>query len=157
MSQQWKLLADASLPSSQRAEPSPSHRPHITLFAGDAIEAEADAALPGLVDGLDLTVRIGAVLLFGPRRGQYVLVRQVLASDALLELQRRIAGTCGSGPDGQFGPGRWSPHVTLAPRIRSAQIGPALDALGAVPEIDAQVVDCRRWDSERRTTWWLTG
>jgi len=154
---QWSDLSAAGLPSSQRLEPSATHRPHVTLFAGDVLSPEADAGLPALVTALDLPLRVGAVLLFGPRRGQFVLARQVVVSAELLDLQATIAATCGASPHGQFGPGLWTPHVTLAPRVRSAQLGPALDVLGAMDEIEARVTQCRRWDSERRTAWWLTG
>lgn len=156
---QWRRLADAGLPSSQRLRPSPHHRPHLTLFAGDVVSDKAELELAALMTGLDLSVRIGALMVFGPRRDSYVLVRQVVASIELLELQARIATTCGANADGQFGPGLWTPHVTLAPRIRSAQVGPALDVLdapGAAGPVTARVTDCRRWDSERRTAWWLT-
>ena len=47
--------------------------------------------LPSIVSGIDLTVRVGAVMIFGPRNGSCILVRQVLASVELLELQHRIA------------------------------------------------------------------
>lgn len=107
--------------------------------------------------GLDLTVRMGAVLLFGPRRGRYVLARQVVTPVELLDRQSRVNRACGGDPAGIFAPGRWTPHVTLAPRIASAQVGPALDVLGDGVEVVARVTDCRRWDSERRTAWWLTG
>ena len=153
---QWRRLAEAGLPSSQRTQPSAHHRPHITLYAADSIEPEADARLPGQLTGLTLTVRVGAVMLFGPRRGSYVLVRQVLASAELFEVQGAVVSLCGADRGGQFGPGRWSPHVTLAPRIPARQVGLALDTLGALADLEVEVRDCRRWDGDRRTAWWLT-
>jgi 2'-5' RNA ligase len=153
---QWARLAAAGLPSSQRPQPSPHHRPHITLYAAEAISPEADAALPGTVAGLDLIVRVGSVMVFGPRRGRYVLVRQVVVSAELLTVQRRVADACGAEPGGQFGPGRWSPHVTLAPRVLAEQVSPALVVLGAEDELETRVTACRRWDGERRTAWWLS-
>ena len=127
------------------------------MYAADRIDPVADEALPGIVGGLDLTVRIGAVLLFGPRRHSYVLVRQVVPSAELLGLQQRVADVCGADPFGQFAAGRWSPHVTLARRIRAEQVGAALEVLGDEHTVDARVHHCRRWDGERRTAWWLTG
>lgn len=153
---QWRQLAAAGLPSAERPQPSEHHRPHLTLFAGDHISAAAEAELPGLLAGLDLDLRIGSVLLFGPRRNTYVLVRQVIGSVELLTLQQRIAQLCGANPYGQFGPGLWSPHVTLARRIAAAQIGPALTVLGAADEVSTSVRDCRRWDGDARVAWWLT-
>jgi 2'-5' RNA ligase len=156
LTEQWARLADAGLPTSQRTVPSPDHRPHLTLYAGDTIPPAAEPVLPALVAGLDLTLRVGSVMLFGPRRNRYVLVRQVVVSAELLELQRRIADLCEASPDGQFGPGRWTPHVTLAPRILGEQVSPALAALGPEDELETQVTACRRWDGDRRTAWWLT-
>ena len=153
---QWHRLAAAGLPSAERPQPSEHHRPHLTLFAGDHISAAAEAELPGLVAGLDVTIRIGSVLLFGPRRQTYVLVRQVVPSVELLTLQQVVAEVCGASRHGQFGPGHWSPHVTLARRIAAPQVGPALVELGAVEEVSTSVRDCRRWDGDARVAWWLT-
>jgi 2'-5' RNA ligase len=154
---QWRRLAAAGLPSAERPQPSEHHRPHLTLFAGERICAGAEAELPGLVAGLDLDIRIGSVLLFGPRRNSYVLVRQVVPSVELLALQQEVAQVCGADPEGQFGPGRWTPHVTLARRIVAQQVGPALLELGTVEEVSTSVRDCRRWDGDARRAWWLTG
>jgi 2'-5' RNA ligase len=153
---QWAWLAEAGLPTEQRKQPSPSHRPHLTLYAADTLSPDADARLPGVVAGLDLEVRIGSVLLFGPRRGSFIVVRQVVPSAELLELQATVAAVCGARPEGQFGPGRWTPHVTLARRVATDQVSAVLGALGDVPDLTALVRHCRRWDSDRRETWELT-
>ncbi|GAA1433845.1 2'-5' RNA ligase family protein [Microlunatus lacustris] len=153
----WSRLADAGLPSEQRATPSPSHQPHVTLWAGDHLDPTADAALPGLVAGLDLTLRLGGLLAFGPRRGSVVLARQVVLDRALLDLQTAVATRCGADPDGHFGPGRWTPHVTLARRVRVDQLSAVVQALGHLPELVAVSRGCRRWDSEQRVTCELTG
>lgn len=152
---QWARLAAVGLPTEQRSAPSPSHRPHLTLYAGDALEPGADDRLPELVAGLDLRLRVGAVMLFGPRRGVVVVVRSVVPSRPLLELQARVAQVCGGDPDGPFGPGRWSPHVTLARRTSVDQVGELVEALGPNPDLDAHVRTCRRWDSEQRESWVL--
>ena len=83
---QWDRLGDAGLPTSRRTQPSPSHAPHITLWAGDEVDPGADETLPALFAGLDLELVVGNVLLFGPRRHGYVLVRPVTPSAALLDL-----------------------------------------------------------------------
>ena len=155
--EQWARLAEADLPTEQRTQPSPSHRPHVTLFAAEAIDPGADARLPELLTGLSLELRIGGVLLFGPRRGKVIVVRQVVLSRALLELQTAVAALCGADPAGQFGPGRWTPHVTLARRVPAAQLGSVMTALGDLPELEALSRRCRRWDSVQRETWELTG
>jgi len=154
---QWDRLADAGVAKPPRSDPDGHHRPHITLYAADAISATAESVLPEIVAGIDLAVRVGAVMIFGPRNGTCILVRQVLASVELLELQHRIAVACEADPEGQFGPGRWSPHVTLARQVASDQVGKAVSALGSRGELDAKIQRCRRWDGKRRTAWWLTG
>lgn len=153
---EWDRLADAGLPSLQRSSAGPEHRPHITLFAADAIPAEIDAALPDLFARLDLTVRIGPLMVFGRRPGQLILVRAVAGSAGLMELQARTAELCRADPVGQFGAGLWFPHVTYARRMYSEQIGHAVRVIGADPNYLARVRHCRRWDGSRRTVRWLT-
>jgi 2'-5' RNA ligase len=154
---QWNLLADAGLPSERRATPSEHHRPHVTLFAADTVPVEAEAALPEIVAGLDLEIQVGSLLLFGPRRGRVILVRAITPNRALLEFQERIADACGAPPDGQFGPGRWSPHVTLARRVPVVQIGEVLAALDGTADqpVIARIESCRRWDGDRKAAWLL--
>jgi 2'-5' RNA ligase len=153
---QCDRLAAARVAKPQRSDPDGHHRPHLTLYAADAIPEAAESALPEIVADLDMTVRVGAVMIFGPRNGVCILVRLVLASIELLELQHRIAVACEADPEGQFGPGRWSPHITLARRIPSDDVGKAVSVLGSRGELDARIQRCRRWDGNRRTAWWLT-
>jgi 2'-5' RNA ligase len=155
---QWDRLGDAGLPTSRRVQPSPSHAPHLTLWAGDLIDPDDDQALPALFADLDLELVIGSVLLFGPRRGSYVLVRSVVASAALLDLQRQVVRTLRTPSYPGFDAGRWSPHVTLARRVGVDQVGPSLSALtGCPPELIARIGSARRWDSDRKQAWSLTG
>jgi 2'-5' RNA ligase len=153
---EWARLAEAGLPTEQRGAPSPTHRPHVTLWAGRAVSPEVDAALPALVAGLDLPLLLGSMLVFGPRRGQVVLVRQVVASAALLELQAQVARRCGAEPDSHFTPGRWSPHVTLARRVPVEQLGAVVATLGTLPDLEATTGTCRRWDGDAKVAWDLT-
>ncbi|HEU5487155.1 MAG TPA: 2'-5' RNA ligase family protein [Microlunatus sp.] len=149
----WQALHGASLPSEYRPA-SASHRPHITLFAGPKVP-EPESELAELVRGVDgMTVRIGSVLLFGPRRGSYVMVRQVLPSVELLELQQRVASWCGALRGGQFGPGRWAAHVTLARRMTADHLPRALEVL-TPGTIETSVTGCRRWDGTARRDWLL--
>jgi 2'-5' RNA ligase len=153
---QWNRLADAGLPSSRRSQPDEHHRPHLTLYAADTISAEADEQLPALFDGLHLPFRIGSLMIFGPRHGQVILVRSVVPSKELLVLQARTAQLCGADAAGQFGPGGWTPHVTLARRIGLDQLRVAIDLLGdSAAELPGVVRHCRRWDGQRRTVRWL--
>jgi 2'-5' RNA ligase len=153
---EWAGLGEAGLPSEQRVVPSPTHRPHVTLWAGPLVPPEVDTALPALVAGLDLTLLLGSLLVFGPRRGQVVLVRQVVASAALLHLQTRVAERCGVEPDSHVAPGRWSPHVTLARRVPVERLGEVVATLGQVPDLTATVRVCRRWDGDAKVAWDLT-
>ena len=153
---QWDRLGDAGLPTARRAEPSPHHAPHVTLWAGDRLSDAADAQLPPLFTHLDLELVIGGVLIFGPRRWGFVLARQVLVSTGLAALQQQVVAVCGRGY-GQFGDGQWSPHITLARRMHSDQIGPALQALGrARGELTSTIRRARRWDGDRKVAWSLT-
>jgi 2'-5' RNA ligase len=149
-------LAAAGLARPKRPEPYEHHLPHITLYAGDTIPEAAEPVLPDIVTGVNLSAHIGALMIFGPRKGECILVRQVAASVELLELQQRVALACGADPTGQFGPGRWSPHVTLARRVSSEHVGKAVQVLGSHGELDTTVQRCRRWDGRRRVAWWLT-
>jgi 2'-5' RNA ligase len=149
---QWDRLAAAGL-----TKPHGHHVPHITLYAADAIPVGAEPLLREIVRELDLTVRIGALMIFGPRNGRCILVRHVPASTELLELQQRVATACKADSAGQFGPGRWSPHVTLARGVAADQLGTAARTLGrSAKDVVSRIRQCRRWDGNRRTAWWLT-
>jgi 2'-5' RNA ligase len=151
---QWDRLGDAGLPTARRSTPSPSHAPHITLWAGDAIDSGDDTVLPALFADLDLELLIGSLVLFGPRRGGYVLVRQVVGSRALLDLQQRVVQTLRTPAYAGFEDGHWSPHVTLARRVRADQVAPGLGILAACPsELVTRVQHGRRWDSDARVAW----
>jgi 2'-5' RNA ligase len=154
---QWDHLGDVGLPTARRTQPSPSHAPHVTLWAGDVLDADDDAALPGLFEGLDLRLVVGSPLLFGPRRASYVLVRHVVTSSALLDLQQRVVRTLRTPAYAGFEDGHWSPHVTLARRVGADQLAPSLAVLaGSAPELLAQVRQARRWNSVAKVAWSLT-
>lgn len=155
---EWTTLAGAGLPSEDRSGREPAsrehHGPHVTLYAADRIEAAAEADLRAACAGLELDVLIGSVLVFGPRRGRCILVRAVVPTQALLSLQAEVAAICGADPLGQFGSGRWSPHVTLARRVPTEQVGACLALLGD-RSVPTRVTRCRRWDGDAKTAWLL--
>ena len=155
---EWEALHAAALPSEVRAPPVGSHRPHLTLYAGAEITAETDDLLARLVADLRLDVQLGALTLFGPARGSYVLVHAVVPTVGLLELQRAVAQACGADRGGYFAPGRWTPHVTLARRMAAEQLPGALAVLRHCSGVGQQVhiTSCRRWDSAARQTWLLS-
>ncbi len=153
---EWELLRAAGLPSAWRPEPSGSHRPHITLLAAEEIDLGAEPALRALVRELDLPVTIGSPLVFSAKRGTFILVRQVIASVELLQLQEAVVDICGPGLDGSFEPGRWVPHLTIGRRLSSEQLGSAIGLLadqehGA--EQSAVITRCRRWDAVAKRDW----
>jgi 2'-5' RNA ligase len=151
---QWLSLCEAGLPSEHRPHHSGSHRPHVTLFAGPSVP-EPESELVGLVaEAPGMPVVLGSVLLFGPRRGQYVVVRQVLPTVALLALQEAVASWCGALRGGQFGPGRWAAHLTLARRARAEDLPAMLGLLDGEPH-PATVTGVRRWDGTARRDWLL--
>ena len=152
---QWRALADAGLPS-QALHAGPSNRPHVTLTAQAAIAPERELALADVLGGLPIEVRLGSLTCFG--RDRYVLVRPLVATLDLLELQRRVFAVAGNG-DGVrdlMRPGRWVPHVTLAHRLSAEQVGLALAVLHGTDEVDGYAVSARRWDSEGKREWSLT-
>jgi len=155
---EWQALHDTGLPSELRSEPAGSHRPHVTLWAGAEIAAVAEGALAVLVADLGLAVELGPLTLFGPARGSYVLVHALVPSMDLLELQSAVAGTCAAEPSSYFAPGRWTPHVTLARRMRPEQLAAALTALAPCSGVGQPIwiTRCRRWDSVARRDWLLT-
>ncbi len=145
------------MPSEQRSSTDGSHRPHVTLYAGDVVTVEMDAALSSLMVGLELPVRLGALTLFGPHRDRFVLVHQVVPTVELLRLQRRVAEICGAAASGYFAAGRWTPHVTVARRVPARDLPAVLEVVASVSAVEqvATVTQCRRWDSDARRTWLL--
>ena len=149
---QWRALADAGLPS-QALHSSPSNRPHVTVIAQAAIPAEREPALTDVLAGLPMPVRLGSLTCFG--RDRYVLVRPLVATVDLLDLQRHVFAVVGdaNGVRELMRPGRWVPHVTLAHRLSAEQVGRALAVLHGTDEVDGYAVSARRWDSDAKREW----
>jgi isocitrate dehydrogenase len=89
----WQRLAEAGLPS-QALHTGPSNRPHITLAADPRLAEHDESTLRDAVAALPISVRLGALACFG--RSRFVLVRLVVASSALLELQQRVVTVVGA-------------------------------------------------------------
>ena len=145
------------MPSERRSGADGSHRPHLTLYAGESVAPETDVALSLALADLDLPLELGSIMLFGPHRGRFVVVHSVVPTTGLLVVQRRVAELCGADPTGYFGPGRWSPHVTVARRVAGSQLAAVLDVVAAASAVaqPVRVRECRRWDSVHRRTWLL--
>lgn len=156
---QWRALAAAGLPSQAR-HTGASNRPHITLALTDDITEEVRRQLAAAVAELPVPVMLGGLLLFGTRR--VVLARLAVPSAELLQLQARVLSALDVAvdPHGTFGPGRWTPHVTLARRLTADQVARALEALAAPtasggPELPGRLIRARLWDIQAKREHWL--
>lgn len=142
---EWEALEGARV-SSMAAHRSPSNRPHVTLLARPTPVAHPLAVDSGV---LPLPLVLGPPLLLGDG-DRRVLARAVVPSGALLALHEAVVGAAGPGDDPRhLLPGRWTPHVTLAKRIRIADLPVALALLGG--QIQAEGVALRRWDAATAT------
>ena len=137
----WARLAEAGLSSSGR-HPSPSSRPHVTLLVRPTL---APVPFDDAVALLPVPVLLGAPIVF--RHGDRgVLARGVEPSPELLALHQAVHAGAPPGPDAAHTrPGEWTPHVTLARRLRLDALDEALALLG--PPISGSGVALRRWDS----------
>ncbi|WP_306359531.1 2'-5' RNA ligase family protein [Nocardia sp. CC227C] len=144
---QWRLLAEAGLHS-----PDANHRPHITVAVAREIWPRLDKSL-AREPFTAIPVLLGGLLVFGARRP--ILVRAVVPSLPLLDLQRRLFGVISPCPGipSTVRPDAWTPHVTLARRVTPTQLPTALAAVGRDGDFPATVVGIRRWDGDRRREW----
>ncbi|NYF17709.1 2'-5' RNA ligase [Microbacterium sp. AK009] len=143
----WKRLIDAGLPSAGR-HTGESNRPHITVAVR---ESPALDGLAGLADLLPLTLRLGGVLLF-PRSGQAVISWQVVVTTPLAEFHRRVADSVGPADEryAHTAPDDWTPHLTMARRVRLADLGAAVEAIDLSPHV-GELTGLRIWDASSRT------
>lgn len=141
----WARLAAAGLPS-LASHRSPSSRPHVTLLVRPDLEpvAFADAAAM-----LPVPVVLASPILF--RHGDRgVLAWGVEPTDELLRLHRVVHRAAPKGADAPHtSPGKWTPHVTLARRLRVDDLAVALDVLPG--RHVGRGVALRRWDSASAT------
>lgn len=139
----WQALRDAGLPS-QLDHRGTSNTPHLTLLAAPVLRAEDEARAVGLISALlPLEVRVAGIALLG---GARVTVARVV--DVPDELVRAVLDLRADVPDVQH-PG-WLPHVTLARRIRRADVPAALEVLGH-DDVVIGLATLRRWDPDTGT------
>ncbi|WP_114559734.1 2'-5' RNA ligase family protein [Desertihabitans aurantiacus] len=145
----WARLEEAGLPNLSRHR-SVHHRPHLSVSTHPDEAAPDPAALPVLLapvlDRLPLPLRPGPLAVFGT--GPFVLVRTCTVDAALLALHRDLVGRVGPPAVEHGEVGAWVPHLTLARRLDGAQVGRALELLGAAPA--GLLTGARVWDSTRR-------
>lgn len=144
---QWRLLASAGVHS-----PAAEHRPHITLAVARQIWPRLEDSLARL-DFRPLPVRLGGLVVFGARSP--ILVRLVVPTEQLLELQHRVFGVIAQCPGipANVRPDAWTPHITLARRLKPQQIGEAVHAVANDHDFPATVVGIRRWDGDQHREW----
>lgn len=151
---QWVALDEAGLPSQAR-HAGASNRPHITLALTDTLTGDVIHRLAATTADLPIPITLGGLLLFGATR--VVLARHVVASIALLDLQSRVFAALSDpvDPHHTFAPGQWTPHVTLARRLRPDQVGSALTQLNPLEPITGELTRARRWDIAAKQEQWL--
>ena len=77
-------------------------------------------------------VRLGGLLLFPAGPGRSVLVRAVVVDAALAAFHEAVHAVAPGGLETSL-PGSWSPHVTLARRVRDEDLPRAVAALRTAP------------------------
>ena len=150
---QWAVLEAAGLPSQAR-HTAVFNRPHVTLAVAEEVPHPVERDIAAAVGDLPVPLVLGGLLVFGSR--SCVLARLVLPTAELLELQARIAAALSGAGIAQrphLEPGRWTPHVTLARRMRPEQLGDAVGLVGDDRAVPTEGVQVRRWDSDARRTW----
>lgn len=167
---EWEALAAAGL-SSLGAHPSASNRPHITLLVRPEVPTPARSVLEEVVR-LPMPLVLGPLVLFGAGERR-VVARSVLPSRTLLRAHADLHRLAGPGEDAPHTrPGDWTPHITLARRLRiddlpralrlldevRASVDPELPELPDRPQpLEASAVALRRWDSATSTITDLLG
>ena len=142
---EWEALDSAGM-SSLAMHTSASNRPHMTLLARtDLPPLDAHA----LVERRSFPITLSAPLLFGTGERR-VLARSVVPTAELLGVHAAVHAGVAHGDDAPHtAPGVWTPHVTLARRLRTSDLAAALDHLGG--EIHGHAVSLRRWDAGTAT------
>lgn len=140
---QWEALKAAGLPS-QADHRSMTNAPHLTLVAAVAIEnAAVQMASETVGPLLPARVVLRGVVLFG--QGPRVTIAHLVEPDhALAAAAARVRALV---------PGLrhpvWTPHVTVARRVRRSMVPAVLEVLHATD--DPRELVChrlRRWDPE---------
>ena len=151
---EWQALAAAGF-SSLAAHTSPSNRPHITCVVRPSIPPFSRAELNAAVS-LPLDLEIGEPIFFG-EGDRRVLARSVVPTAQLIDFHTALHTLVGDGvvDAPHTRPGQWVPHISLARRIRTADIPQALqlidDAHASPPSVVATATHLRRWDAESAT------
>jgi 2'-5' RNA ligase len=144
----WQRLDQAGLASLARHQ-HPTNRPHLTLASPEEIPPGADAAIAAALRALPVPVRLGGLHFFRGRAG--VLAWAVDGGDALRALQARVwSALDGADRNPQHEPGAWTPHISLARRLRPDQEALAEYLVGDTAA-DGEMTTARSYDTVSRT------
>jgi 2'-5' RNA ligase len=153
----WDELTDAGV-RSLASSTSPSNRPHVTLSVAEHMDADVNEALRAVLRQLPFACTIGAPMLFG--RGPFTLVRLVIPSAEMLALQADVHEAClphmSPGPLPHADPGYWTPHVTLARRVRQDKLADALSLRHMSRDRRGTAVALRHWDGNNHVEYPIT-
>jgi 2'-5' RNA ligase len=152
----WAALERADIANAGR-NPSESNRPHVTVSVTEGTVAPALDALRSVAARLPLRLRLGGLVVFPGGRG-HVLAWHTVVDEALLALHRAVhdaIAASGAETLPTAHPAFWTPHVTVARRIRGADVPRALELLAAsatpvVSEAEGHATGLRRWDAVAR-------
>jgi len=140
---QWRALAEAGLPSlaGHRLD---TNAPHVTL--AQRRELPPPDVVRRVAERLPVDLTLTGLLVLPTRRG-HVLARALTPSSALLDLHAAVADLLDAHqwpPAAHTLPGTWTPHVTLAAGLTSAQVAAALDRL-PLGALSGHGVELRHW------------
>lgn len=152
---QWRALQEAGVPS-LGAHSEPTRRPHITLTARQSIDDDREEQLRVSLAALPMKIQVGAPMIFGRDPRHLILVRSIVPTAELLEVQRAVHEALGdSGEVSALSrPGAWSPHITLA-RLSVDHLHRALEVVLPMDVRPTGVVQARRWDGTAKREWLL--
>ncbi len=137
----WQRLHVAGLPS-LATHPGRTNAPHVTLGTADTLPD-----LGFLAAALPVDVRV-TDLVFFPGRAAYAAWR--LTSPPLLALQAQVWRALGGVGNPQHEPGTWTPHLSLARRVRPEQQAAVAEIAAAFGPVEGTLVAARSYDTDLR-------
>jgi hypothetical protein len=138
----WTVLRDAGLPS-QLDHGIVVNTPHVTVVAAPLLTAEVTArAVELLAPLLPIRARASGLLLLGGPR--VTVARALDVSDEVVRTVLALRAEV-DGPQHAS----WLPHLTLARRVRRAEVGQAIELVGH-DELVLSLTELRRWDPDSR-------
>lgn len=144
----WRRLDQAGLASLARHQ-HPTNRPHLTLASADELPPGASAVIADALRALPVPVRLDGLHFFRGRAG--VLAWAVDGGEALRRLQAQIWSALGGADrNPQHEPGAWTPHISLARRLRPDQELLAAALIGETAAV-GELSRARSYDSISRT------